>query len=119
MSCEEDRDGWSLIGGVMLDEAFQLEVAAFTFLYLTTLPLLIVVNDLQGWFWDDPTSIFERAPRAFMVWVRPATVLLARTAELPFLVPSAWFSPTVGVVLMVRAIVLFRQQPRRYHRAGH
>jgi ABC-2 type transport system permease protein len=117
----------ALIGGALLDGAFQLGAAAFTFRYLTTLPLRIVFDDLQGRFGSYPTSIFERPLRAFMTWIVPmafmawvpATVLLGRTAELPFPAPVAWFSPAVGVVLMLGAIVLFGNQSRQYQSAGH
>lgn len=117
----------AVIGGTLIDGAFQLGAASFTFRYLETLPLRVVFDDLQGRFGSYPTSIFERPLRMFMTWIIPmafmawvpATVLLDRTAELPFPVWLAYLSPLVGFVLMTGAVWLFVTLSRQYQSAGH
>lgn len=117
----------AIIGGAMIDGAFQLGSAAFAFRYLETLPLRIVFDDLQGRFGSYPMSIFDRPmqmvltwfiPMAFMARI-PSTVLLDRTGELPFPGWVAWLSPVLGGTLMTLAVLLFRRQSRFYQSSGH
>lgn len=117
----------AIVGGAMIDGAFQLGSAAFAFRFLDTLPLRIVFDDLQGRFGSYPMTIFDRPmrvfltwfiPMAFMAWI-PSTVLLARTSELPFPSWVAWLSPCLGGVLMSIAIWLFHHESRSYQSAGH
>jgi ABC-2 type transport system permease protein len=117
----------AIIGGAMIDGAFQLGAAAFTFRYLETLPLRVVFDQVQDRFASFPTTIYERPlrvfmtwfiPMAFMAWV-PSTVLLGRTEELPFPAWVAWLSPLIGFVLMAGAVWLFVAQSRHYQSAGH
>jgi ABC-2 type transport system permease protein len=116
----------SLIGGAMLDGAFQLGPAALTFRYLDSMPLRMVFDNVFTQFGGYPLTIFERKarnlltffiPLAFMAWV-PATVLLDRTDELPFAAPIAWASPAVGAALLTLAFWLFRRESRHYQSAG-
>jgi ABC-2 type transport system permease protein len=117
----------AVLGGALIDGAFQLGSAAFAFRYLETLPLRIVFDDLQGRFASYPMGIFERPLRAFMTWIvpmafmawLPATVLVGRTEELPFPGWVAWLSPLIGVLLMAGAIWLFRTMSTQYQSAGH
>lgn len=117
----------AVVGGALIDGAFQLGAAAFAFRYLETLPMRIVFDDLQGRFASYPMLIFDRPLRAFLTWIVPmafmawvpATVLLGRTAELPFPAWLAWVSPLVGFVLMAIAIRLFVRLSRQYQSAGH
>ena len=117
----------SIVGGALIDGAFQLGAAAFAFRFLQTLPLRIVFDDLQGRFASYPASIYERPLRTFMTWIVPmafmawvpSTVLLGRTAELPFPEWIAWASPLVGFALIAGAIWLFMRQSRHYQSAGH
>lgn len=117
----------AIVSGALIDGAFQLGGAAFAFRYLETLPLRIVFDDLQGRFGSYPMTIFERPLRAFMTWIvpmafmawLPATVVLGRTAELPFPPWVAYLSPLVGFVLMAGAVWLFIAQSRNYQSAGH
>ncbi len=117
----------AVLGGALIDGAFQLGAAAFAFRYLETLPLRIVFDDLQGRFASYPMGIFERPLRVFMTWIvpmafmawLPATVMLGRTAELPFPAWVAWLSPLVGFALIAGAIWLFRTMSRQYQSAGH
>lgn len=117
----------AIVGGAMIDGAFQLGGAAFAFRFMDTLPLRIVFDDLQGRFASYPMTIFDRpmqvfltwfVPMAFMAWI-PATVLLGRTAELPFPGWVAWLSPVIGLTLMTLAALLFRRESRFYQSAGH
>jgi ABC-2 type transport system permease protein len=117
----------AVVGGALIDGTFQLGAAAFAFRFLETLPMRIVFDDLQGRFASYPMGIFERPLRAFMTWIvpmafmawLPATVLLGRTAELPFPAWAAWLSPLVGFVLMAGAVCLFWTMSRQYQSAGH
>lgn len=117
----------AVIGAALIDGAFQLGAAAFAFRYLETLPMRIVFDDLQGRFGSYPMGIFDRPLRAFLTWIvpmafmawLPATVLLGRTAELPFPAWVAWLSPLVGFALMAVAIWLFVTMSRQYQSAGH
>jgi ABC-2 type transport system permease protein len=117
----------AIIGGALIDGAFQLGSAAFAFRFLMTLPLRIVFDDLQGRFGSYPASIYDRPLRAFMTWIVPmafmawvpATVLLGRTPELPFPAWVAWASPLVGFALISGAVWLFVSQSRHYQSAGH
>lgn len=101
----------SLIGGAMLDGAFQLGPASITFRYLDSMPLRMVFDNVFSQFGGYTLSILERTargfltfivPLAFMAWV-PATVLLERTDELPFPGWLAW---------------LFRRESRHSQSAG-
>ena len=117
----------AVVGGALIDGAFQLGAAAFAFRYLETLPMRIVFDDLQGRFASYPVTIFDRPLRAFMTWIVPmafmawvpSTVLLGRTEELPFPAWIAWFSPLIGFALITGAVFLFVQQSRNYQSAGH
>ena len=117
----------AIVGGAMIDGAFQLGAAAFAFRYLETMPMRVVFDDLQGMFASYPMGIFERPLRAFMTWIVPmafmawvpSTVLLGRTDELPFPTWIAWVSPLLGFALMAGAIALFVRQSRNYQSAGH
>jgi len=117
----------AILGGALIDGAFQLGTAAFAFRFLDTLPLRIVFDDFQGRFASYPMTIFDRplrnfltwiVPMAFMAWI-PSTVLLGRTAELPFPGWVAWLAPVIGVALMWLAVWIFRRESRQYQSAGH
>lgn len=115
-----------LIGGAMLDGAFQVGPAALTFRFLETISLRVIFDNIFSTFGGYPVSIFERptrflltylVPMAFIAWV-PATVLLDRTDELPFPVAIAWASPLVGPALLGVALWVFRRESRHYQSAG-
>jgi len=116
----------SLIGGAMLDGAFQLGPASLTFRYLDSWPARLMFDTVFTQFGGYPLSILDRTarsiltfvlPLAFMAWV-PATVLLERTEELPFLASLAWASPVVGPALLYVAFRIFRHESRHYQSAG-
>ena len=117
----------AIVGGAMIDGAFQLGTAAFAFRFMDTLPLRIVFDDFQGRFASYPMTIFDRPMRAFLTWIVPmafmawipATILLHRTAELPFPAWVAWLAPVIGMALMTGAVMLFRHESRSYQSAGH
>lgn len=116
----------AVIGGAMLDGAFQLGPAALTFRFLDSSALRGFLENLATQYGGYPLSLFERKvryaltfvlPLAFMAWV-PATVLLNRTGELPFPGWLAWCSPLVGPGLFGLALSLFRRESRQYQSAG-
>lgn len=117
----------SIPGAALIDGAFQVAAASFTFRYLQSMPLRIILDDFQGRFASYPVDIFDRpiryfltwiVPMAFMAWV-PATVLLDRTDTLPFPGWVAWCSPLIGFTLCYLAIQLFRYQARFYQSSGN
>jgi len=116
----------ALVGGAMLDGAFQLGPAAMTFRTLQSMPVRGLFDDIFGRFSGYPTSIFDRSARfllmwivpvAFVAWV-PATVLLDRPAELPFPSWLGWFSPLAGVTCIAIAGWLFVHESRYYQSSG-
>lgn len=116
----------SLIGGAMLDGAFQLGPSSLTFRFLDSWPARLMFDTVFTQFGGFPLTILDRAarsfltffvPLAFMAWV-PTTVLLERTEELPFPAPIAWASPAVGATLLTLAFWLFRRESRHYQSAG-
>ncbi|CAN5800391.1 ABC-2 family transporter protein [soil metagenome] len=116
----------ALVGGAMLDGAFQLGPAALTFRTLTSWPLRNFFDDVFNRFGSYPASIFNRSTRSVLLWVipvafmawTPATVLLDRTAELPFPVWLAWFSPLAGIACLTIAAWLFMRESRYYQSSG-
>lgn len=116
----------SLIGGGMLDGAFQLGPSSLTFRFLDSWPARLMFDTIFTQFGGYPLTILDRAarsfltivvPLAFMAWV-PATVLLDRTDELPFPAALAWASPLVGAVLLLVAFRIFQRESRHYQSAG-
>ncbi len=116
----------ALVGGAMLDGAFQLGPAAMTFRMLMSMPVRGLFDDIFGRFSGYPTSIFDRGARfllmwivpvAFVAWV-PATVLLDRTDELPFPGWLAWFSPLADLSCIAIAGWLFVRESRHYQSSG-
>lgn len=110
----------------MLDGAFQLGPAALTFRTLESWPLRMFFDDVFSRFGSYPASMFNRSTRSILLWVipvafmawAPATVLLDRTAELPFPPWGAWASPLAGVVFLTIATLLFIHESRKYQSAG-
>lgn len=116
----------AVVGGALLDGAFELGPAALTFRYLDTAALRGFMTNLASQYGGYPLSVFERKvqyaltfflPLAFMAWV-PATVLLGRTGELPFPGWLAPFSPLLGAALFWLAVWFFRRESRHYQSAG-
>lgn len=116
----------ALIGGAMLDGAFQLGPAAMTFRTLQSMPVRGLFDEIFGRFSGYPTSIFDRGARFLLMWIvpvafvawAPATVLLDRTDDLPFPGRLAWFSPLAGVVCIAIAAWLFVRESRHYQSSG-
>lgn len=116
----------AVIGGAMLDGAFQLGPAALTFRFLNSSAFRGFFDNLFSQYGGYPLSIFERkvrtmltfvVPLAFMAWV-PSTVLLERTDELPFPAALAWASPLAGAALLWVALRIFQRESRQYQSAG-
>lgn len=116
----------ALIGGALLDGAFQLGPAAITFRTLDSLSIRIFFDNIFNRFAGYPTSIFDRSVQALLLWVIPvafvawvpATVLLDRTDELPFAGWLAWFSPLLGVLAIALAAWVFVRESRHYQSSG-
>jgi ABC-2 type transport system permease protein len=79
--------GAALVGGAMLDGAFQLGPAALSFRTLESMSIRIFFDDVFNRFAGYPTSIFNRSTRLALTWIvpvafvawLPATVILDRT----------------------------------------
>lgn len=116
----------ALIGGAMIDGAFQLGPAALTFRALDSFPLRWLFDDLFNRFGGYPLSIFGKGaqvalmwivPVAFVAWL-PSTVILDKTDTLTVPAWLPWFSPVLGVLLISLAAWLFVRESRQYQSSG-
>jgi ABC-2 type transport system permease protein len=114
-----------LIGGALIDGAFQVGPAALTFRFLESWTLRVIFDDIFSRFGSYPTSILDRPvrnvltfilPMAFMAYL-PAAALLGRDTYLP--VWFGWLAPVVGVVAFGLALWLFVRASRGYQSSGH
>ena len=116
----------ALVGGAMIDGAFQLGPAAITFRTLDSFPLRWLFDDLFNRFGGYPLSIFGPGTRAALMWIvpvgfvawLPASALLGKADELPFPEWLAWSSPLVGVATITVAVWLFLSESRQYQSSG-
>lgn len=117
--------GLALIGGALIDGAFQVGPAALTFRFLESWTLRVIFDDIFSRFGNYPTSILDRpvrnvltfiVPMAFMAYL-PAATLLERETYLPGW--SGWLAPVVGVVAFAVALWAFTRASRGYQSAGH
>ena len=116
----------AVIGGAMLDGAFQMGPASLTFRTLESRSFRFLFDDMFNLFGGYPTSIFRPVPKAILTWVVPiawvawvpATVILDRTDELPFPAWVAWCSPLLGVAAISVAAWLFLRESRHYQSSG-
>lgn len=115
----------ALIGGALIDGAFQIGPAALTFRFLESWTLRIIFDDIFSRFGSYPTSILDWpirsvltfiVPMAFMAYL-PAAALLGRETYLP--VWMGWLSPLVGVIVFGLALWLFVRASRGYQSSGH
>lgn len=115
----------ALIGGALIDGAFQVGPAALTFRFLESWPLRVIFDDIFSRFGNYPTSILDRpvrnvltflVPMAFMSYL-PAAAILDRETYLPAW--AGWLAPVVGVVAFSIALWAFTRASRGYQSAGH
>jgi ABC-2 type transport system permease protein len=116
----------AIVGGALIDGAFQLGPAALAFRFLDSWPLRVLFDGLFTRFGGYPTPIFDRPARTLFTWLipiafvawAPATIVLDRTSELPFPAWIAWCSPFIGVATMAIAFRLFVSESKHYQSAG-
>ncbi|HVL22855.1 MAG TPA: ABC-2 family transporter protein [Thermomicrobiales bacterium] len=115
----------AILGGALIDGAFQIGPAALTFRFLESWPLRVIFDDVFSRFGNYPTSILDRparnvltfiVPMAFMAYL-PASTLLERETFLPLWV--GWLAPAVGAVMFVLALWVFARASRGYQSSGH
>jgi ABC-2 type transport system permease protein len=116
----------AILGGAMLDGAFQLGPAALSFRTLESISIRIFFDDVFNRFAGYPTSVFNRSTRLALTWIvpvafvawLPATVLLDKTDTLPVPVWLAWCSPLLGVAAISVAVWVFLRESRHYQSSG-
>lgn len=115
----------AIIGGALIDGAFQVLPASLTFRYIESWPSRVIFDDIFSRFGNYPIHIFgniaERiltfvVPVAFVAWLPVATML-----EKPTFMPSwaGWLSVPIGIVAFALAIKVFARSSRHYQSSGH
>lgn len=115
----------AIIGGAMIDGAFQVLPASLTFKYIESWPSRVLFDDIFSRFGNYPIHIFgqitERiltylVPVAFVAWLPVATML-----DKPTFLPT-WagrMSIPVGIIAFTVAIYAFIRSSRNYQSSGH
>lgn len=114
----------AVIGGAMIDGAFQILPASLSFKYIESMPARVVFDDIFSRFGNYPVDIFGTIatrvltfliPLAFVAWL-PVSLLLDKPTFLP---PwTGWLSPPVGIVTMSIALWVFVRSSRAYQSSG-
>lgn len=120
--------GLAVAGGVLVEGALQLLVAALAFRWVDVANLHWILDGvLINQFGNYPLAIFDRSlqflltfgvPLAFVAYL-PATVLLDRTADLHVHPLFATPAPLAGVVWFGLALLVWGRALRSYQSAGH
>lgn len=114
-----------IIGGAMIDGAFQILPASMTFKYIESWPSRVIFDDIFSRFGNYPIHIFgqvlERVltfivPVAFVAWL-PVATLLDKPTFLP--VWAGWLSVPIGIVVFTFALTVFARSSRHYQSSGH
>lgn len=115
----------AIIGGALIDGAFQVSPASFTFKYIESWPSRTIFDDIFSRFGNYPIHIFgqisERVltfivPVAFVAWL-PAATLLDKPTFLPHW--AGWMSVPIGTIAFAIAIYVFIRSSRHYQSSGH
>lgn len=115
----------AILGGAMLDGAFQILPAALSFRFVESWPARVVFDDVFSRYGNYPTDIFGGigsriltflVPVAFVAWL-PAAILLGKETFMPDW--AGWLTLPVGIVVMVVAIVTFMRASRGYQSSGN
>jgi ABC-2 type transport system permease protein len=115
----------AIVGGGMIDGAFQIGSAALTFRFLDSWPLRVTFDDIFSNFGNYPASILERPARSFLTFIvpmafmayLPAALLLGRDTYLPSW--AGWLAPFVGAAAFALALWIFTRASRGYQSSGH
>lgn len=117
--------GGAIIGGAMIDGAFQILPASLTFKYIESWPARVISDDIFSRYGNYPIDIFGNIaariltfviPLAFVAWLPVATML-----DKPTFLPSwtGWLSLPTGIVVFTTAVVTFVKSSRHYQSSGH
>lgn len=115
----------AVIGGALIDGAFQVLPASLTFKYIESWPSRVIFDDIFSRFGNYPLHIFgqiaERVftfivPVALVAWL-PAATILDKPTYLPTW--AGWLSVPVGVVAFTVAVLTFIRSSRHYQSSGH
>lgn len=114
----------AILGGAMIDGAFQVLPASLSFRYIESWPARVIFDDVFTRFGNYPVHIFgvaaERVltfvvPLAFVAWL-PAATLLGKPTFLPEWV--GWLSLPIGILVFTIAIATFIRGSRGYQSSG-
>lgn len=114
----------AVIGGAMIDGAFQILPASLSFKYIDSWPARVIFDDIFSRFGNYPVDIFGAIatrmltfliPLAFVAWLPVASVL-----DKPTFLPSwtGWSSLPVGCLAMAGALWVFVRSSRAYQSSG-
>lgn len=114
----------AVIGGAMIDGAFQMLPASLTFRYIESWPARVIFDDVFSRFGNYPVHIFgqiaERlltfvVPLAFVAWLPVATLL-----DKPTFMPhwAGWLSLPIGTIAFSLAVMVFLRASRHYQSSG-
>lgn len=115
----------AVVGGAMIDGAFQILPASLSFRYIESWPSRVIFDDVFSRFGNYPVHIFgyiaERlltfmVPLAFVAWL-PAATLLDKPTFMPEW--AGWLSVPIGVIAFVLAIIVFVRSSKHYQSSGH
>jgi len=119
--------GLAVVGGALLEGAFQVAAAGLAFRMLSTMHVRLLVDAVFGTFGNYPLRIFGAGvrftltflfPLAFLAYL-PASVLLDRTGELSVPGWLALLAPAVGALLFGAAYLFWHGQIRHYSSSGN
>lgn len=114
----------AIVGGALIDGAFQILPASLTFRYIESWPSRVIFDDIFSRFGNYPLNIFGQAserlltflvPVAFVAWL-PVATLLGKPTFMPAW--AGWLSVPIGVVVFAIAIVVFVRSSRHYQSSG-
>lgn len=116
----------AVIGAGLIRGAIELAGTALVFRFLVSGWFQWMTHVVFGQFGAYPLDIFERRTRQLLTWVipvafvawAPASMLLDRTASLPFPAWVAWCTPLLGAAMMTLAWRLFLHESRQYQSSG-
>lgn len=116
----------AVIGGAMVEGAFQLAVASLSFRLLSNESLRLLIAGVMNNFGGYPVKIFPGVTRILLTFVLPvafvayfpATVLLGRAGEVHVASWLLWAAPLAGPVLLFLAYLVWRTQIQHYESTG-
>lgn len=114
----------AVVGGAMIDGAFQILPASLSFRYIESMPARVIFDDIFSRFGNYPVDIFGAIvtkmltfliPLAFVAWLPVASLL-----DKPTFLPSwtGWCSLPVGSIVMAVALWVFVRSSREYQSSG-